>query len=127
MSRPLALRLLSHSLAVVRVPAESGLPWWAAASGFLSFTRTSDEVSLVVEEVRVPEGFEAQRGFRALEVNGPLAFHLTGVLASLANPLAAAGVSIFVISTYATDYILVPERQLSTAIEALRKAGHTVS
>lgn len=126
MSQPLSLRPLSQPLAVVRLPAGSGLPWWAAASSFLSFTRTADELSLVCEEPSVPAEIISERGFVALKVEGPLPFHLTGVLASLANPLAAAGVSIFVVSTHDTDYVLVQERQLSAAIEALRQAGHEV-
>jgi hypothetical protein len=68
----------------------------------------------------------AQRGFRALKVDGVLSFHLTGVLASLATPLANAEVPIFVVSTHDTDYLLVPETLLSSAIAALREAGHSV-
>jgi hypothetical protein len=120
------LKVLETKLAVTRFPPESGLPWWAATSSFLSFTRTSDETSLVCDEACVPGGLIAEKGFRALRVEGPLPFHLTGVLASLATPLAAAGVSIFVVSTHDTDYVLVPEPQLSTAIEALRIAKHAV-
>ena len=100
---------------------------WAATSSFLSFTRTADEDSLVCEEGRVPEGLSAQKGFRALRADGKLPFHLTGVLASLAIPLADAGVPIFVVSTYDTDYLLVPETMLARATVALREAGHSVS
>ena len=66
-------------------------------------------------------------GFRALRVEGSLSFEATGVLASLANPLATAGVPIFVISTFDTDYVLVREDAISVAIEALREAGHSVN
>jgi hypothetical protein len=67
-----------------------------------------------------------QRDFRALQVAGPLDFDQVGVLASLATPLADAGVSIFAISTYDTDYILVRQTDLSRGVQALRAAGHTV-
>lgn len=127
MPRQLSLTVLQPLLAIVRLPARSGLPWWAATSGFQSFTRTADEDSLVCEEARVPEGLTAQRGFRAMRVDGTLPFHLTGVLASLTTPLADAAVPVFVVSTYDTDYLLVDESVLSKAIEALRKAGHTVN
>ena len=123
----LSLTVLDPHLAVVRFPARSGLPWWAATSSFLSFTRTADEDSLVCEEIRVPEGLAAQKGFKALRVDGKLPFHLTGVLASLANPLASADVPIFVVSTHDTDYVLVPERMLARATTALREAGHSLS
>lgn len=114
-------------LAVVRFPAGSGLPWWAATSSFLSFTRTPDEDSLVCEDVRVPEGLRAERGLRALRVTGTLPFDLTGVIASLSTPLAQADVPVFVVSTHDTDYLLVPDRLLPVAATALRKAGHSVS
>ena len=127
MTRELSLTVQQPLLAVVRFPARSGLPSWAATSSFLSFTRTADEDSLVCEEVRVPEGLAAQKGFRALRADGKLPFHLTGVLASLASPLADAGVPIFVVSTYDTDYLLVPETMLARATAALREAGHSVS
>jgi uncharacterized protein len=87
---------------------------------------TANEDSLVCEEARVPEGLSAQRGFRALRVNGTLPFHLTGVLASMVRPLAEAEVPVFVVSTHDTDYLLVDESVLPRGIDALRKAGHTV-
>ena len=127
MTHHLSLTVQQSSLAVVHFPAGSGLPWWAAASRFLSFTRTADEDSLVCEEVRVPEGLRAQKGFRALKVDGTLPFHLTGVVASLSAPLADAEVPIFVVSTHDTDYLLVPETMLARATAALREAGHSVS
>jgi hypothetical protein len=102
------------------------MPWWAATSSFLSFTRTADEDSLVCEEARLPEGLTAQRGLRALRVEGTLPFHLTGVLASLTTPLADADLPVFVVSTYDTDYLLVNDSVLPKAVEVLRKAGHTV-
>jgi hypothetical protein len=127
MNAPLALEKLSIELAVVRLPAGSGLPWWAARDGgFLCLTRTLEETSIVCEERLVPSEVEAERGFRALRVAGPLPFHLTGVLASLAAPLADAGVPIFVVSTYDTDYILVRQGDLEGAVGALRGAGHSV-
>jgi hypothetical protein len=127
MTHPLSLTVLEPHLAVVRFPARSGLPWWAATSSFLSFTRTVDEDSLVCEEGRVPEGLAAQKGFKALRVDGKLPFHLTGVLSSLANPLADAGVPVFVVSTHDTDYLLVPDAMLARAAASLREAGHSVN
>lgn len=121
-----SLIVLKTALAIARLPPDGGLPWWAAGSPFLSFTRTAEEMSLVCEEDRVPEGVTAQRGFRALRVEGTLPFHLTGVLASLTTPLADAAVPVFVVSTYDTDYVLVDESVLPKAIDALRKAGHNV-
>ena len=61
-----------------------------------------------------------------MKVEGPLDLSLTGVMASLAGPLAEAGISIFAISTYDTDYLLVKAPDLDEAMAALRQAGHTV-
>ena len=99
---------------------------WAVGPGLLSLTYTRDELSVVVEESRAPQAVRAQRDFRALRVAGPLGFDEVGVLASLAAPLAEAGVSIFAISTYDTDYILVRQADLGRAVAALSAAGHTV-
>ena len=89
--------------------------------------RTAAEVSVVCDAAGVPDGAAAERGWRALTVEGPLDFALTGVLAALAVPLAAAGVSIFAVSTYDTDHVLVRSERLADAVAALRAAGHTVA
>lgn len=67
-----------------------------------------------------------EAGWRVFKVAGPLDFALTGILASIADPLAQAGVSIFAISTYNTDYLMVKEQKLDVALRALKQAGHTV-
>ena len=97
------------------------------SNGFHAIVRTAEELSIVCAEQAVPPGVICQRGWRGLKVAGPLDFALTGVLASLAGPLAEAAVSIFAISTYDTDYLLIREVQLDTAIDALRRAGHAVA
>ena len=83
-------------------------------------------MSLVCPEAGVPPGVRREAGWRCLRVRGPLAFTETGVLASLASPLAAAGVPIFVLSTFDTDYLLLPGARLETALVVLRTAGHRV-
>ena len=123
----LSLTVLEPTLAVARLSAGDGMPWWAAASGFLSLTRTAEETSVICESGRVPAVVRAERGFRALRVDGTMSFQETEVLASLATPLATARVPIFVLSTFDTDYILVPEARLREAADALRKAGHSVT
>ena len=90
-------------------------------------TYTDEEISIVMHEKDMQSGWRADTGWRGVKVAGPLSLDLTGVLASLTNPLAAAGVSIFTISTFLTDYLLVRDRDLDRAIEVLRTAGHTVT
>jgi hypothetical protein len=124
---PLTLTALPDSYAICRLAPGQPIPAWAiAAEGFVSITRTADELSVVCSEASAPEGIAASRGWRCLRVEGPLDFALVGVLGSLAAPLAEAGVSIFAISTYDTDYLLVSEQDVAAAIQALKTAGHTM-
>jgi uncharacterized protein len=122
------LELWAPRLAVCRLGPDEPVPDWAssATSVLLSVTRTPDELSVVVAETAVPPGVRTEDGWRALSVVGPLSFSLTGVLASLAAPLAMAGVPIFVLSTFDTDWLLVREEHLGAGITALESAGHTV-
>ncbi len=126
MARRLTLQLLPGRLAVCRLDADAMLPNWASSGSFLSLTRSNAELSIVCPQEQVPDGVRAEPGWRCLRVEGPLDFSLTGVLASLADPLAAAGVGIFVVSTYDTDYLMVQERDLARGIDALERAGHAV-
>jgi hypothetical protein len=122
----LALLGVAGSFAVCKLPAGSPLPAWATAGDFFSVTRTTDELSVVCREEAVPEGVVCERGWRCLRVAGAMPFTLVGVLASLTTPLASAGVSVFAISTFDTDYLLVPAGDLPRAVAALRAAGHLV-
>jgi len=117
------LQIMPQRLAVARLDPQAAFPGWLPHEGFLSITRTADELSIVVEDALVPGHVTAETGWRMVKVLGPLDFSLVGVLASLANPLAAVGVSIFAISTYDTDYLLVREAQFTQALAALAEAG----
>ncbi|HEX8213733.1 MAG TPA: ACT domain-containing protein [Longimicrobium sp.] len=121
---PLRLTILPEALTVCRLAAGDAFPSWLPTHGFLSVTRTSDELSVVCAADAVPAGVRCEPGWRALAVAGPLDFDLTGVLASIATPLAEAGISIFAISTFDTDYVLVKADRLGDATDALRHAGH---
>jgi hypothetical protein len=124
---PMLLTLIDARLAVCRLEAAGRVPAWVDRAGdFVSITRTSDELSIVCDTDVVPRGVPMEGPWRAFRVQGPLVMTLIGVVASLANPLADAGISIFAISTYDTDYVLVHEPDLDAAIEALVGAGHTV-
>ena len=112
---------------VCRLPAEAPLAGWMWIGSIVSITRRADELSVVCEESAVPEDVQAETGWRALTVAGPLDFALTGILAELATVLAEAGVSIFALSTFDTDVLLVRADALSRAVAALEAAGHQVS
>jgi hypothetical protein len=121
------LLLLPGRYAVCRLPPDAPLPSWGVGREFSSATRTPDELSVVCWEETVPAGVRCERGWRCLRVAGTLDFSLVGVLASLTAPLAAAGVSVFALSTFDTDYLFVREADLPRTRAALGGHGHTVS
>lgn len=123
----LTLILLPETYAVCKLPPDAAIPPLPLSAALVALTLTRDELSLVLPEAAVPEGALSAGGWRALRVAGALDFALTGVLAGLTQPLAAAGVSVFAISTYDTDYLLTPAANLSAALDALRAAGYTIA
>ena len=128
MATKLRLSVLESKLTVVRLPGGVGVPDWASGAGeFISITRTIDELSIVCASDVVPQGLPAEGPWRAFKVHGPIPMTLIGVIAAIANPLADAGIAIFAVSTFDTDYVLVHEPDLETAIELLHRAGHDVT
>jgi hypothetical protein len=124
----LPLEVLHDTLAICRLEAGAPLPPWAAQSSpFLTVSRTAEELSITTVQSAVPAGVRCERDYRALRVRGPLPLNLVGILAAIADPLAAAGVSIFAISTFETDYVLVKSRDLEASLKVLRQAGHQIS
>ena len=122
----MTFRLLQHRYAVCRLEPSASVSSWASHGEFLSITRTPWELSIVCEEDSVPQDVQAEGGWRCLELAGPIPFEQTGVAAAFLNPLARAGVGVFVISTYDTDYVLVKDAQLDIALAALREARYEV-
>jgi uncharacterized protein len=122
----LKLKLLPQQFAVCRLAADAAVPQWAARGRIFSVTRTADELSIVCESKVVPSKVKSEKGWRCLQLQGPFPFEMTGVLASVLEPLARAGVSIFAVSTYDTDYVMVKGKQLPKATRALRAADHQV-
>lgn len=140
----LTLKVLPQHFAVCRLPSTAEIPGWVFKSPFFSITRTEDELSVVCPEKRLPpagsrpegtgdspdEGRHhrcrneaafmlTERNWRALQVEGPLDFSLTGVLSSLTAPLAEAGISVFAISTYTTDYLLIKQEAMERTLKIL--------
>src|SRR5690348_16833153 len=103
----LTLIILPQRYAICRLDATAPLPDWAEGGDFTSITRTPAELSIVCAEHKVPKDVAHADGWRVLKCEGPLHFGLSGIVASLAEPLANAQVAIFPIATYDTDYLLV--------------------
>jgi len=125
-NRHLELTVLPERFAISRLDASSPIPRWATQGPFFSVTRTGDELSVVTELSRVPPGVQSQPGWRILKVHGPFVLSEIGVLAALATPLAEARISLFAVSTFDTDYLLIASETLLAAIAALEQAGHTI-
>lgn len=120
------LLLVEEELALCRLDPDTPLPHWARGE-LVATVHSGDELSVVCSSAGVPVGVEASRGWRALRVAGTLDLALTGVLAALLAPLEAAEVPIFAISSFDTDYVLVPGECLEDAVAALEQAGHSVA
>lgn len=124
----LKFSMVPGTYAVCRMPASAAVPAWAAKA-FVSITRTTDELSIVCEERRLPEDvfgieFQVERGWVLLKLHGPFPLDAIGVLSSVAKPLAEAAISLFALSTFDTDYVLVKRIHAKQAIAALTLAGH---
>ena len=115
----LTLSVLPQKLGVCRLDKESPIPTWIEGDIFFSITKTDDEPSIACSEDRIPNNIKAEKSWRAFKVEGPLDFSLTGILASLASPLAEAKISIFVISTFDTDYLFVKSNKFDQAVKVL--------
>lgn len=121
----LSLVELEGLFGICRLAPDLPIPSWASTGSFLSITRTGDELSIVCPEAAVPDEVRCERGWRCLRVAGNLPFDAVGVLASLVEPMANAGISVFAISTFDTDYLLVKDENFTRALAELTAAGHT--
>ena len=123
----LVMSTLPDELAVVRLPPDAAVPWWANhpenRGTFCSITRTPYELSIVTDFAAASAAERREGPWTAFMVHGPLDFALTGILSKISGALANAGVSIFAISTFDTDYILVPSADAERARSALAASG----
>ena len=119
------LEVLNDRLAICRSDKDEPLPKWAKAppGEFFSVTRTRDELSIIIANPRAPREAKCERDWRLLMVKGPLDFNLVGLIAGLSSTLADSGVSIFALSTYDTDYVMVKDADLDRALAVLRDSG----
>lgn len=121
------IRTLDETFALARLPAAAAVPEWVGGRDLIAVVRTRDELSIVCRADAIPESVsEVERGFRGLGVVGTLDFGVTSVIAGITAPLAAAGIAIFNISTFDTDYVLLREDKLDAAKAALTASGFDV-
>jgi len=122
----ITLIILRETFAICRLDKKAPIPDWAFQGGLFSITRTKDELSIVCPQINVPKGIVCNRGWSCLEVKGPLDLSSTGIISSIARTLEQGGISLFSISTYDTDHLMVKEKDLEKAIFALAEAGHRI-
>lgn len=133
MNKKLTISVLEDTYSICRLEAASAIPDWALNNNFVSITRTAEELSIVCCQKYIPENIsdaiqciEHADGWKALKVEGPLDFGLTGILSGISKALADKEISIFAVSTYDTDYILIRKEVLERAVQALLDAGFEV-
>lgn len=122
----LTMKLLEGQYGVCRLDKNTLFPEWANSSDFFSVTRTMDELSVVCPQENIPGEVKCEMDWRILKIEGPLDFSLVGILAPISTILAEAGVSIFAVSTYDTDYILVKNKDISKAMRVLAEERYEV-
>lgn len=121
-----SLFLLEGLFAICRLDRSAPIPDWATTEPFFSITRTADELSVVCPQKGIPEGIDCEAGWRCLKVESPFNFDLTGMISSIAVPLAEADIGMFVVATQDSDYLMVKEPDLERAIAVLSRAGYRV-
>lgn len=126
MSHQLTIVICEKMYAVCQLEPAAMVPTWAEGPEFVSITRTASELSIVCQQDMLPGDVRAEKNRRLMRIEGKLGFELTGVLASVTAPLSKAELSIFAISTYDTDYLLIAGEDLQKATEMLEAAGHTI-
>ncbi|CDZ63324.1 GATS-like protein 1 [Neorhizobium galegae bv. orientalis] len=126
MAPHITLRELAGSYAIARLGAADPIPAWADGDGFVSISRTEDELSIACREERVPSDIKRDGGWTCYKFQGPFAFDETGIVLSVIRPLSENGIGIFVVSTFDGDHLLIKTADKPTSRELLQTAGHTL-
>jgi uncharacterized protein len=122
----LTLKFLKGKYGVCRLDKSDSTPPWVNPNDFYSITKTSNELSIVCSQDNIPNDIKYEKDWRILKIEGPLDFSLVGILSKISSILAQKGISIFAISTYDTDYILVKDKDMDNAIESLVQENYEV-
>jgi hypothetical protein len=120
----LKFRRLHGPYAIARLAPDTPIPAWATNGEFTSFSRSREELSVVCPADNVPPDVDLPHRWVCLKLEGPFPFEQTGVLLSFVEPLSSNGVPIFAVSTYDTDYVLIPEDRMGGVVDLLQAAGH---
>jgi uncharacterized protein len=125
--RQLQLSLLKDKYGICTLPSTAPIPGWATAQSLASITRTEKELTIVCRQKIIPSQYQSDLNWRCFKIDGSFDLNQVGVISSISSPLAAAGISIYVISTYDTDYFLIQEHNLEQTISVLSGSGHSIT
>lgn len=126
MASHVRMQLLEGDYGVARLEPSEPIPAWAEGQGFVSTSRSDEELSIVCLDSRIPEGVRDDRGWACLKLLGPFAFDETGIVLSVIAPLSSNGIGIFVVSTFDGDHVMVKREDMDVARQLLTEAGHTL-
>ena len=124
--KQLNLRQLPDLYGIARLDASSPLPPWADGDGFVSISRSEDELSIVCQQTRIPDSASSSLGWACFKLIGPFAFDETGIVAAVVTPLSTGRIGVFVVSTYDGDHVLIKSRDLERSKILWGKTGHTI-
>lgn len=122
----LTMKLLKGKYGVCRLDKNELIPGWAQIGDFFSITKTTDELSIVCDEDSIPNNIKCEKDWKILKIEGPLDFSLIGILSSISSILANKGISIFAVSTYDTDYILIKSKDIDKAVNVLIEEKYNI-
>jgi hypothetical protein len=126
MASHVKLQLLSGAYGVARLCSSNPIPAWADGGGFVSISRTDDELSIVCLQDRIPQDVQLDGGWSCFKFQGPFAFDETGIVLSVIEPLSSNGIGVFVVSTFDGDHMLLKSTDLDKARGLLANAGHSL-
>jgi hypothetical protein len=126
MTKSFVISVLKDGYKVCRLNAFDGVPDWALETPLSSVTRTAEELSIVCPDQVAPKEMQTEQEWKCLKIHGPLGFDEVGIISGLTKVLADANISVFVLSTFETDYILVKSMNIDQAAKVLADMGHEV-
>lgn len=126
MPKSFVISVLKDAYKVCRLNAFEGVPEWALETPLSSVTRTAEELSIVCPEKVAPEELKSEQEWKCLKIHGPLGFDEVGIISNLTKVLADVDISVFVLSTFETDYIMVKRLNIEKAAKALAEKGHEI-
>ena len=124
MNHKLKLQLLDEKFVISKMPQFAEMPSVFTKGEMCFVMRTEEDLTIISPEFMAPNNVQQEIGYRCLRTSGEIPHDTIGILTSLLQPLSETGISVFVVSTFHSDYIFLLEEHLVKATQALQHAGH---